>query len=258
MGERLRRAREARGWSLAQAEGLTKIRAVYLAALEEERFAALPPRPYAKGFVRTYALALGLDPSALLAIFESRLPSVPPTPLSEAVEIPLQPPAPPSPLRRAVTVALWILIPLVVALAVILYVNVRDFARSRPGAASSPPSVVAPPSPPTVPTPLPSVAVTSAPAAAAPAPATPQAGRITVVLTVSEESWLRVIVDGTRIFQGHMYPGDTGTWTAERELEIRIGNAGGVTVTVNGRDLGIPGRPGEVVTLRFPESPEEP
>jgi hypothetical protein len=55
-----------------------------------------------------------------------------------------------------------------------------------------------------------------------------------------------------------MYPGDTGTWTAQRDLELRIGNAGGVTLIVNGRDLGVAGRPRQVVTRRFSASPGEP
>ncbi|HEV8338399.1 MAG TPA: RodZ domain-containing protein [bacterium] len=260
LGESLRRAREARGLSLAQAERLTKIRAVYLDALEEERFATLPPRPYAKGFVRIYAAALGLDPGALLDAFDAHLPAVAPTPLSQAAEIPLEPPAPPSRLRRLVTMALWILIPVVIALAVVLYVNVRDFVRTGPRAASSPSPAPAPASPPpsVLPGAVPLPAASPSPAAT-PVPPAPQAVEgIAVALAVTEESWLRVTVDGRRIFQGLMYPGDTATWTAQRELEVRIGNAGGVTLIVNGRDLGLAGRPRQVVTRRFTVTPEEP
>lgn len=256
LGESLRRAREARGLSLAQAERLTKIRAVHLAALEEERFATLPPRPYARGFVRSYAAALGLDPGALLDAFDAHLPPVAPMPLSEAAEIPLEPPAPPSRLRRLVTVALWILVPLVIALAVVLYVNVRDFVRTGLPAASSPPPTLAPASPP--PSALPEAP--PSPAASPPAAIAPesQLEGITVALAVTEESWLRVTVDGRRVFQGLMYAGDTGTWTAQREVELRIGNAGGVTLSVNGRDLGVAGHPRQVVTRRFTPTSEEP
>lgn len=252
LGATLRAAREARGLSLAQAERLTKIRALFLAALEEERYADLPPRPYAKGFVRAYALALGLDSERVLALFESRIPPALP-PLSEAAEIPLEPPAPPSRLRRIVTVALWILIPVVIALAVVLYLNVRNFVRTDPRAAPSPPAAFSPATPPASPPPP-----VQPPAGAVPSPPGPGGEGITLVLTATGTSWLRVIVDGERIFQGTVYAGDAGTWTAARALEIRIGNAGVVELTVNGRDLGTPGRPRQVVTLRFPESPEEP
>ncbi|MGH2453377.1 MAG: helix-turn-helix domain-containing protein [bacterium] len=258
LGATLRAAREARGLSLAQAERLTKIRALFLAALEEERYADLPPRPYAKGFVRAYALALSLDSETVLALFESRIPPAAPPPLREAAEIPLEPPAPPSRLRRIVTVALWILIPVVIALAVVLYLNVRSFVRTDPRAAPSPPAAFSPATPPASPPPVQPPAMTPPPAGAVPSPPGPGGEGITLVLTATGTSWLRVIVDGERIFQGTVYAGDAGTWTAARALEIRIGNAGVVELTVNGRDLGTPGRPRQVVTLRFPESPEEP
>jgi len=256
LGETLRRAREARGLSLAQAERLTKIRAVHLAALEEERFATLPPRPYARGFIRTYAAALGLDPGVLLEAFEAHLPPVAPMPLSEAAEIPLEPPAPPSRLRRLVTVALWILVPLVIVLGLVLYVNVRDFVRTGPPAASSSPPAPAPVSPPPAALPGPPPPAAASPPAAV-ATASPVEG-VTVAVTVTEESWLRATVDGRRVFEGLMAAGDTATWTAQREVELRIGNAGGVTLSVNGRDLGVAGRPRQVVTRRFTATPEAP
>lgn len=240
---------------------MTKIRAPYLAALEEERFETLPPRPYSTGYLRTYAIALGLDPQALLAAFEGRLPPLAPTRLSEAVDIPLEPPAPPSRVRRMVTVGLWILIPLVIFLAVVLYVNVRDLVRSGPQTVPSPPAVAsATPRP--APSPTPAAGVAPAPAlspAAVSSPSGPAVeAPITLVMAATGESWLRVTVDGRRAFQGHVFAGETRTWSAERELEIKIGNAAVVEVTVNGRSLGVLGRPGQVVTLRFPGSLEEP
>src|SRR5438876_860666 len=69
IGERLRNAREAKGLTLAVAETLTRIRATYLSALEEEQFARLPGAVYARGYLRTYALALGLDPDDLMEAY---------------------------------------------------------------------------------------------------------------------------------------------------------------------------------------------
>lgn len=58
---RLRRAREARGMSLAQVSAQTRIPERHLAAIEQGNFAALPARTYAVGFSRSYAKAVGLD-----------------------------------------------------------------------------------------------------------------------------------------------------------------------------------------------------
>ena len=60
--QRLIEAREHKGVDLLRAERDTKIRAKYLAALEQGNYAALPGAVYTKGFLRNYALYLGLDP----------------------------------------------------------------------------------------------------------------------------------------------------------------------------------------------------
>jgi len=50
-------------------EDATRIRRIFLEALEEERFDELPPDVYARGFLRNYARFLGLDPDPLLKAF---------------------------------------------------------------------------------------------------------------------------------------------------------------------------------------------
>jgi hypothetical protein len=64
--ERLLSARERKGVDLYRAERDTKIRARYLAALERGDYRELPGAVYTKGFLRNYALYLGLDPDDVL------------------------------------------------------------------------------------------------------------------------------------------------------------------------------------------------
>ena len=64
--ERLLAARERKGVDLYRAERDTKIRARYLAALERGDYRELPGAVYTKGFLRNYALYLGLDPEDIL------------------------------------------------------------------------------------------------------------------------------------------------------------------------------------------------
>jgi cytoskeletal protein RodZ len=66
VGERLRTAREAKGFDYYRIERDTKIRAKYLAALERGDQAALPGDVYAKGFLRNYAQYLGMDGDEIL------------------------------------------------------------------------------------------------------------------------------------------------------------------------------------------------
>jgi cytoskeletal protein RodZ len=72
IGSSLRDARARQGLELDELERRTKIRAKYLRALEDERFEQLPAPTYVKGFLRTYADALGLDGRLYVDEYNSR------------------------------------------------------------------------------------------------------------------------------------------------------------------------------------------
>lgn len=69
LGQRLRQAREERGLDLAQLAERLKVRRAILEALEECRFEELPEAPLARGYLKRYAQALGLDPRPLLMLY---------------------------------------------------------------------------------------------------------------------------------------------------------------------------------------------
>jgi cytoskeletal protein RodZ len=77
--ERLLAARERKGVDLYRAERDTKIRARYLAALERGDWRELPGAVYTKGFLRNYALYLGLDPDDILVQWRSERGDNPPS-----------------------------------------------------------------------------------------------------------------------------------------------------------------------------------
>jgi cytoskeletal protein RodZ len=66
LAQRLHAARQRTGVDLHRAERDTKIRARYLEALERGDWAALPGAVYTQGFLRNYALYLGLDADEVL------------------------------------------------------------------------------------------------------------------------------------------------------------------------------------------------
>jgi cytoskeletal protein RodZ len=74
IGQALRAAREARGFSIAQLAETTRVRSSYLAAIEAMRLEALPSRPFVIGYIRAYAQALGLDPEAAAERFKAEEP----------------------------------------------------------------------------------------------------------------------------------------------------------------------------------------
>ncbi len=69
LGETLRRARLSKGITIEDAERVTRIPRKYLEALEIENYGILPAPVYARGFLRSYAGYLGLNPSDLLPFF---------------------------------------------------------------------------------------------------------------------------------------------------------------------------------------------
>lgn len=88
IGEVLKQARARAGLDIRTVEERTKIRVKYLRALEDEEWEALPSSAYAKGFLRTYGLELGLDGDALADAYRRQVErggSDPSYPLGEQV-----------------------------------------------------------------------------------------------------------------------------------------------------------------------------
>ena len=69
LGETLRTARIEKNITFEDAERVTRIPRKYLEALELENFGILPAPVYARGFLRSYASYLGLEPKDLLPFF---------------------------------------------------------------------------------------------------------------------------------------------------------------------------------------------
>ncbi len=87
----------------------------------------------------------------------------------------------------------------------------------------------------------------------APSPATrPDAPAVLLVLEFEEASWLEVRVDGLVAEPGTVIPaGGSRSYSAKERVAVRLGNAGGVRVVLNGEDLGRAGANNQVVGLMY-------
>jgi len=81
VGARLKAVRESSGVTLHEAATRTHIRENHLAAIEDVNAAGLPARPYALGFVRTYAEFLELESRAIVEQFKLDAGYEAPTPI---------------------------------------------------------------------------------------------------------------------------------------------------------------------------------
>ena len=77
-------------------------------------------------------------------------------------------------------------------------------------------------------------------------------GKNTFVVRTSEECWIRSRADSGRMREFMAQAGTNFTITYDQRLEITFGNAGGVNLAHNDKNLGTPGSRGQIVTLRFP------
>lgn len=115
-GAYLRRAREARGMSIADVAQKTRIQEHQIGPLEEARLEALPAEVFVRGFVRAHARAVGADGDEAIRRFDRLMaerravPKRPPVLIGDAAQG-----ATHGDMRRRVGVALVVLLILIVA-----------------------------------------------------------------------------------------------------------------------------------------------
>ncbi|MDF0555829.1 helix-turn-helix domain-containing protein [Kamptonema sp. UHCC 0994] len=80
---------------------------------------------------------------------------------------------------------------------------------------------------------------------------------VSISVTVKEETWVLIEVDGKTEFEGNLPVGAQRTWQAKEQLFFRAGNAGGVLLAVNNGEAKQLGKPGaiEEVVLKANEPP---
>jgi hypothetical protein len=82
-----------------------------------------------------------------------------------------------------------------------------------------------------------------------PAPVAETPTLLTLQAKFDGQSWMRVVSDGTDTTDFVYRIGNTPTWQAKEKFRVNIGNAGVVTLTLDGKNLGKVGEPGQVATL---------
>jgi cytoskeleton protein RodZ len=235
IGEKLRSAREAQGRTIQEASAATRVKSSYLEALEAERFGELGGNVYAKGFIRSYAGYLGLDPAPLLE--EYRHQERPEAPVFERT------PRAMSGLglersRRAPSS--WVVVA-IVFVSIVLVASL--WSMLKPGTTPQSPLGAA----------TPPVATTTTVRSATTTTTTtePQPKGVTVALRYLGRSWTRVIADGRVSFEGIPSTAERRTFKADRTLEVVLGAPSVVELTVNGKAIGIADNSGHIYRRAF-------
>ena len=76
-------------------------------------------------------------------------------------------------------------------------------------------------------------------------------GRLQIVISAREQTWIKLVADGKNIYIGMIEPGQSQAIQNASNAELLTGNAGGIEVKQNGRSLPGLGSSGEVRTVVF-------
>ena len=246
IGSTLAQARESAGLTLEDVAAKTRIRRTLILGMENDDFSACGGDFYARGHLRTVATAVGADPSQLLAEFDAQRPEAAPPRATDVFEPEINAPAE----RRGPnwTAAMAAALVLVVGFGIVQAFSGSD--KKGTEAAGTDTSTSAPARSPSASSPSPTEGGGSAVAQA-------PRGKVTVVLRATDRSWVQVTTNtGQELFQGLLQDGQQKTFADRSRIKLVIGNAGGVDLTVNGADIGAPGRRGQVARVQF--TPEDP
>jgi len=72
------------------------------------------------------------------------------------------------------------------------------------------------------------------------------AGTLHVALTAAEATWVRATANGKVVYSGILQPNETKSLDAADTVTLRIGNAGGVSISLNGKSIPAVGPKGQV------------
>lgn len=219
IGNTLREARVRRMVTLQQAEQDTKIRVKYIQAMENEDFEIMPGATYVKGFLRTYASYLELDPDVIVGEYQSRgfVKTEQPEPFggSSTIGLPRR--------HRGRNTVLFVAVLCLLVLGVFYVLGLNggqhsDSPTTEPGALGiASPSASAKPSP----TPSRTAAVVSD----------------QLRVTATADSWIEVRKSGSTgkvLFSGTLRDGQSKVFVAD-VIWLRLGSPSGVRLRVEGK-----------------------
>jgi cytoskeletal protein RodZ len=282
VGETLRRARLQQGLDLCTVATRTKISARYLEAIESDNRKILPSGFFYKSFVEQYAKSLSLDTQEIDVEVDRVLSADEPLPLPgfESVVARSVPPMTSAHrfhTRRSYASAGTFLLVLAGCSGVYgwwhgartsfslqgMIQSARVFAKSAP---AQPKAIVVPAK---AATPVPKMVSSVDPPKSAAEPIPPQPAAVPVALQsdpspavssdykvlldllAHEATWLSVSSDGKPVFSGTLRANETKTVSGKQFAKLRVGNAAGIEVRLNGKLLGPLGARGQVLTVLF-------
>ena len=240
VGEDLAVARHRAGLTVTQVSQQTRIRETIIRAIEHDDYCACGGDFYARGHIRAIAHVVGADPAPLIAGYDGAHPAP-----RSATAADLLGPAIPVRIRERHrlnwTAVLGVALLAVAGLAAYHLIAGARHEPAAPAAASTGLHQA---------THHHGRRAAPAPAPNTPAPA-PYAHRVAIHLTAAEDCWVEFTTPGGSYLSQVIVPGGTSRrWVFRNAVDMRLGNPGGITLTVDGKNPLPPGT-AQPVTLRL-------
>ena len=240
LGSLITQARKSAGLSIDDLSESTNIRSALLREIESNNFVNCGGETYARGHLRNLALKLGIDPQVFLTAFEDEQMHVDRSMKELLVENNVM--KKPEEARKVswkVLASISVASLFVVGLAQIIISNTASVDIPEPIASSSA-------------TPSESANATSGATPTEQATISTGTGVELIVTASRAKSWLFVSdASGRTLFSGQLSEGATKTFSTDVSLNVKVGNAGGVDLTVNGKKVDSIGTDGEVVSVSY-------
>lgn len=228
LGAQLKKAREEAGLSLREMAARTKISVTALEALERNDFSRLPGGIFGRSFVRSYAVEVGADPEASVSQFLEMLEqSEREAAARRAARRPAITKDDKQFLERQKRALILLRVALIVAaIGLVALVTWRIRVMLAQPVTSE---VEAPASQSVIVPPLPADPIVT------PAAAALVASAMVVEFDVTGDCWIEISVDGAAPAARLYRAGEHHQVEAEREVLLDVGNAGAVSLAIDGR-----------------------
>lgn len=249
LGEMLRAAREEKGMTLDEVEQALHIRRHLLEALENNELKKFPSPVVARGLIRNYAKYLDLNPIEALTLYDGNgvVPVKGQRLTPDGIEFMNLSMAPRPLISWDLIIGLLLFLVVLGGGGYLTYTAVIQPSLTPTPTKTPDGSGLAGDLALTLPTPTPRPTDTPTPLPPTDTPTPIVYGGVTVELLIKQPSWIQILVDDVKAFEGVLQSGESRNWTGQRRVAIRAGNAGGVEVIVNGINRGPMGAEGQVV-----------
>lgn len=240
LGEKFREEREKQGYSLQIVEEETKIRKLYLEAIEKDDFAALPPKVYATGFVKRYAKFLHLDEKEMVEQFKAlaydgETNEEPEIITTETKKLRV-------PVKNIAAGIIFLILAVWIGNYLVDYFSARGSQNlpdnnlpninnsqskddvKQPGESKEPVKIQE---------------------------------KVSLMVTAEQDCWLNVKVDGENAFEAILTAGSSKVFEGKESVYLKAGNAGGIKIKLNGKEVEPLGNYGEIKEKEFTLTKQE-